>query len=274
MAKQGQLLTSADIVQVHDVFWWIWPLYPLVYYKTFLTFHGWEGRYPVALTAKIQRYYNAMAAKKTLHVGKFIQEFYWDKPSAVTYGGVDVQLLTKPLANLSTSEEPWLSNQTKIVFLGRLEETNELAKTLDFLRLVKEKYPKIKISFVGDGSWRAECEKLGRVTGLVADPSHHLLGADLVCASSYLAMLEAQSLGKVVVAFYSHPLKERYLKTYPGAKWLFIGKEPVAVWEKVDRLTNSQASLVALRSRKFALTQTWEEVLLVYLELWGLLIKN
>lgn len=90
IASRGKLLADADVIQVHDVFWWIWPIYSFVYYKTFLTFHGWEGKFPISILAKAHRYYNAMSAKKTIHVGQFIQKFYWDKPTEVIFGGAKI----------------------------------------------------------------------------------------------------------------------------------------------------------------------------------------
>lgn len=273
IARQGQLLASADVIQIHDVFWWIWPLYPLIYFKTYLTFHGWEGRYPVQFKAKLQRYYNAMAAKKTLHVGDFIQHFYWDKPTAVIYGGAPSELIAR-LLKLENSDQLWLSNQSKIVFIGRLEAVNDLETTLTFLSLVKDKYPKIQISFVGDGSWRTECEKLGQVTGLVSDPSRFLFDCDLVCANSYLSILEAQALGKPVCAFYSNSLKEKYLRGYPGAKLMLIGNDPKAMMRRAESLTKKQISGLARKIKDFATTQTWQNVLNTYLQLWGMTNKN
>ena len=34
-----KLFINADIIHVHDVFWWIISIYPLVFKKLFITFH-------------------------------------------------------------------------------------------------------------------------------------------------------------------------------------------------------------------------------------------
>lgn len=267
--KHGPILIAADIIQIHDVFWWIWPIYQLTYYKVYLTFHGWEGKYPVPWRIKLHRYYNHLAAKKTLHVGAYLQQFYWDKPSAVIYGGVTPALIDLR-GSFSHHQGKLLSNESKIVLVGRLEKVNEIEKYLAFVRYLKEIYPKINFTFVGDGSWRTECEKFGQVTGFIADPSRHLLAADLVCASSYLSILEAQALGKLVCAFYSNPLKKSYLETHPGAKYLLIESDPALLAKKVQVLTAAGVEKLATKIKIAATTQTWEKVLAVYLKIWNL----
>lgn len=268
IARQGQLLVAADIIHIHDVFWWIWPIYPFVYFKTFLTFHGWEGKYPISILAKIHRYYNAMSAKKTIHVGEFIQHFYWDKPAVVIFGGAKEALLKEQLELPNSSHELYISEKSRLVFIGRLEEVNELKKTLAFFRLMKEKYPKIKITFVGDGSWRKECEELGLVTGFVKNVDSYIRMADLVCANSYLSILDSQALGKLVCAFYSNPVKESYLKTFIGAKYMFIETEPSEMLQNFEKITNKQVVVVAKKIKDFIQQQSWKNVATVYKKLW------
>ena len=46
--KNISLIYKSDIVHVHDVFIWYLPfrfLFPFT--KVFITFHGWEGKYPI-----------------------------------------------------------------------------------------------------------------------------------------------------------------------------------------------------------------------------------
>lgn len=37
------LLQSADVIQVHDIFWWLLPQIVSFKHKVYITFHGWEG---------------------------------------------------------------------------------------------------------------------------------------------------------------------------------------------------------------------------------------
>lgn len=269
IASKGQLLVAADIVQIHDVFWWIWPIYPLIYYKTFLTFHGWEGKFPIPWWIKLHRYYNWMAAKKTMHVGKFIQDFYWDKPADITYGGVTKSKIEENQNKKQPNNGLWIEKLSKVVFVGRLEMVNDIDKVIEFLRLLKDKKPKVQITFVGDGSWRTECEKLGRVTGLVADPSRYVLTADLVCANSYLSILESQAMGKLVLSFFGNKIKESYLKHFPGVKWMLVVENPHLLFVVLEKLTNKQHAILSHGARDYAQSQTWEKVYQQYLKLWS-----
>lgn len=264
ITKNSKLFLKADVIQVHDVFWWVWPLYMAIYYKTYLTFHGWEGRFPVRMRDKIQRYYNSMSAKKTIHVGDFIADFYLDKPNYVIYGGVNSpKKLSEPKCG-----HKLLSNSSKIIFLGRLEYENEIGNYLELFELIKEQYPQIKITFVGDGSFRDECLEIGEVTGMVADPTDYIQSADFVCANSYLSILEAQSYGKVVISFYSHLLKKSYLSKFPGAKLMLIESSPSKMLKKMIGLNRLDTQKLSKEIRSFAESMTWEKVVDTYKEMW------
>lgn len=260
VAKHSQLLLKADVIHVHDVYWWLIPLLPLFWTKIFLTFHGWEGVYPVPWSHKLARWLWSKLALKTVHVGKYIQEFYWDEPDAITYGGVDVkkESLKKKAKGL------------EVVFVGRLEAENDIEK---YLELAKElrKNQKIKIFWVGDGEYKAECQKYGQVTGMVKDVSKYLIKADLVWAASYLSILEAQAKGKVVCAFYSHLLKRRYFETFPGSKLMLIGSSVKEMSDQISKLTKDSKILekYSTNAKKWATEQSWAKVADIYEILWG-----
>lgn len=250
---------EADIIHVHDVFWWMLPFILLIKNKLFMTFHGWEGQYPVRWQAKAQRWLANTLAVKSIHVGEWIQEFYWDKPDAVMYGGVNLPQLNfkKPIQS------------SKIVFLGRLSLDNDVhlyLKVLDTLKL-KNKKP---VVWLGDGEMRTECEKYGQVMGFVKKPELYLQAADIVFASSYLSILEAQALGKVVVAMYSIPLKKRYLETFPGVSSMIIGTDPQKVSSAIKELQRNKRKQIELSqsASRFAKSQTWKKVAEVYESLW------
>lgn len=250
---------AADVIQVHDVFWWVFPFVLSTKQKFFMTFHGWEGSYPLRWQAKAQRWLANKLAVKSIHVGDWIREFYWDAPDAVTYGGV----------NEPQTTEKKSAPRTKIVFLGRLSADNDLELYLDVLNILKLQN-KNDVLWIGDGEMRAECEKFGKVTGFIKNPTYYLQNADIVFASSYLSILEAQSLGKAVMAMHSNPLKKRYLETHPGASAMIIGSDPSNVALQVKELhTNKNTyNQLSKTAAAFAKLQSWKKVTAIYLSLW------
>jgi glycosyltransferase involved in cell wall biosynthesis len=258
-------LRATDQVVIHDVFWWIWPVLPLIYHKLTTIFHGWEGQHPVPWRYKLHRWVNAKLSTHTVHVGDWIREFYWDRPSAVTYGGVKIN-------NDSVSSGP-AHNQQKFphfIFLGRLEPENEVAKYLELIVLLKQKWPQLSMTWVGDGSLRQQCEQQGNVTGWVVQPAKYLPTADLVFCNSYLSLLETQAAGKVAAALYSHPLKQRYLATYPGSNFMLSAQDISGMNQQIVNLLSNKIKLSKLsqQARNFAKTRTWQQVNNVYYSLW------
>lgn len=251
---------EADIVQVHDIFWWVLPVWLLISKKIYTTFHGWEGIYPVRITAKLQRWVWNKMSQATMHVGDWIREFYWDKPTLVVYGGITVPELNKPMA----------TKKTEFVFYGRLSPENEIEKYLQLIKVLKKNHPEITMTWVGDGPLVKACQKVGEVTGMVADPIPFLDQATFVFSSSYLSMLQAQVLGKVVCAFYSNPLKQRYLETYPGSQSMLLASSVSEMSEMIEKLLAGPQSVVKLsRSvQSFARRQTWQRVTETYYQLW------
>ena len=142
--RQRQLLQTADIIQIHDIFWWLLPFYPLFRHKIHITFHGWETRYPVPWRFKVQRRLYNFLSQSSLHVGDWISEFYGDQPDAVTYGGVALtELNTKQQTNHS-------SKILNVAFIGRLSADNDLPKVITAFKKLTTLLP-IKVTFVGDG---------------------------------------------------------------------------------------------------------------------------
>lgn len=274
--QHRHLFMQADIIQVHDVMWWLLPIYPWIRSKTYLTFHGWEGIFPIPLSAKLQRRFWNWLARASLHVGAWIEEFYGDKPDQVTYGGVEAK---KHLPVKRTASDQKL----KLVFLGRLEAENNIQKYLDFVKymrqtLVQTGKKELSVTWLGDGAWRDRCAQEGRVVGFKSDVSRYIQAADIVMAASYLSILEAQGQGKVVVALYAHPLKKRYLETFLGYPYLLAGSQANLVGQKFVKLIKNQKKwqTVEHQARQFALGQTWQQVVSSYQKLWqtSVICKN
>lgn len=260
--QQRQILQAADVIHIHDIVWWLYPFLFLWRHKTSATFHGWEGIYPIPLKNKLQRRFNSWLVTKRIHVGAWIQDFYGDEPDAVMYGGVSPQ----------TGAQLTVPNQKEIkcVFIGRLETVNEISLYLELLQLLKKIGLPFTVIWVGEGSYRLACQVYGEVTGMVENPSRFLEKADLVFATSYLSILEAQALGKVVVGFYSHPLKKAYLQTFPGNSAMLAGSQPSIIADEIQSLLKDtkkwqQLSRSAVQN---AHDQTWKKVAKIYQKIW------
>lgn len=262
--KQRQAFVKADIVHAHDVGWWLLPVLPLIIHKFNITFHGWEGVYPVRWQAKLHRLMMAILARKTVHIGHFIQQFYWDQPDLVMYGGLDEKLL----GNKPTSTKKPL----KIVFFGRLEAANEIALYIELIKKLQKAKVDHSMLWIGDGTYAELCRKWGKVTGMVAEVRKYLRSADVVCANSYLSILQAQAMSKIVVALYSHPLKEAYLQNYPGREALICTNSPREASTQLQRLLHNQKEFRSLQcsAQQLVAPYTWKAVTDQYLLLWGM----
>ncbi len=265
--KHQDVFLEADVIHVHDVFWWILPIYKLVRKKVFITYHGWETEYPVRFNAKLQRYVSSKLSRGSIHVGSWIQKFYFDKPNYVTYGAINAKRLTKSGIKSHSHD----CSQINIAFIGRLSKDNEVEKYIKTVELLRKMGHKINIVWIGDGEYHDKCEALGVVTGFVKNISQYFVNKDLIFSSSYLSILEAQLIGSNVCSFYSNNLKKAYLESFPGSKFLLIANTPESMVSKILLLFNSPKSqnIAKLEGREFAKQQTWSKVLNIYLKLWN-----
>lgn len=128
-----------------------------------------------------------------------------------------------------------------------------------------------EITWLGDGPKKSDCEKVGKVMGFVSDLDQHLAKSDVVWASSYLSILQAQSLGKIVCSFYSNKLKQRYLETYPASDLLLISDSPAIMADKLKMVLKQPEVKKQLEHQAsiFAQTRSWQTVSNMYYHLWG-----
>jgi len=284
LKKYSQIFLDADIVHVHDVFWWIVPFYFKIRKKLFTTFHGWETDFPISSNSKIHRFIASFLSKKTVHVGHFIQKFYWDKPNFVVYGGINPKRFTRinPQNSQKAQQESSSTNKhangnasknitlKEFVFVGRLDPDTDVLLYIEFLKQLKRKKIKFKMTWVGDGSLQSVCAQVGEVTGFVKNISKYIVNAELVFASSYLSILEAQMLEKVVCAFYSNPLKKEYLEQYPGSKYMLISGSVKNMIKKMELLYASSVTFQKTKNdaKNYASQQTWKSVVDIYLKMY------
>lgn len=276
--KNRELFKQAEIVHIHDVFWWVIPVLPIISKKYFITFHGWEGTFPIKKSAVFQRQTAANLAKGVIQVGEFIEKWYGTKPDLVTYGGVEVQKniaqgIFKKIAQAAKLGKYVSVAKPKYsaIFIGRLSADNDIQKVIEFFRIWKKNDSHAEFLFVGDGEFRMECEIVGKVEGFVTDVSKFMNETNVVCANSYLSILEAQSLGKLVCSFYSNPLKRDYLTKYPGAKAMIIEVSPEELFRNVQEFFQHLKELTRNISevKEWANQQTWQNVAEAYEHLWS-----
>ena len=251
------LIKKADIIHCHDVFFWYLPfrfLNPSK--KVYSTFHGWEGKYPIPFRNKLVRKISEKLSSGNICIGDYIKKYYGTKPNFVTYGGV-----SSVKKNLTLTKK-----YQELIFIGRLEKDMGIDQYLKAFKKIKAKH-KLKITFVGDGSYRKQAKKLGQVTGMVKDITPFLNKPALIFSSSYLTILEAMSAGQPVFALYQNPLKKDYLKHFPGAKYIRIAS---SAEELVSQVNNSLQgrTLKVDKAKGFAKTQTWDKVINIYQKLW------
>jgi glycosyltransferase involved in cell wall biosynthesis len=265
IVRRINVLRNADIIQVHDVMWWLLPVWPLIAHKVFMIFHGWEGIFPIPWHVKLQRWVWAKLAKKTIHVGTYLQQFYWDKPDRIIFGAVDKKFIVEPSHRQHGKGH-------KFVYIGRLVAENELEKYVELAAQLQKKLPDGEVLWLGDGPYKEACAKVGKTVGFVSDVLPYLDDADVVFATSYLSTMQAQARGKIVCALYSHPLKKATLTTFPTADSMLISDEVPTMVSLIEKIIDEPVLKQSHehRAQQWARQQTWQHIADEYEKLWGM----
>lgn len=134
-------------------------------------------------------------------------------------------------------------------------------------------YPqhRLLVEFIGDGPARSLSETVGLVHGFQSSPRTYINQAHFVFASNYLSILEAFSASKLVFAVYDNPLKYDYLTLSPFADKIIIAHSPARLVERLHFYSTHPQSTKTLihKARKWANSQTWNQVADIYLRLWS-----
>lgn len=259
-----KLIEQSDLVHVHDMFWWYLPFRFLFPNKpVFTTFHGWEGIYPPTRSAVFQKRLAQRLSWGTIGVGTFFEKWYGVRPTLTTFGVLDPQV--KEVGKRLRMPE----KIKRITFFGRLEPVNGIDIVLPVLfKLRSVKSVKYQILYIGDGSWRDQAKKVGRVTGMVKNPWTYLLKSDLVITSSYLSMLEAAALSRPIIAIATNPLKLDYLQTHPMFPYLKVAKTSQQIIEVIKKFTVSDHRDAIGLAKRWSLAQTPQRLTDLYEKLW------
>lgn len=256
---------KADVVHCHDVFFWYLPyrfLFPWI--KVFTTFHGYEGTVPPRWQAVVVRRLSNFLSRGSIHIGNYIQKWYGTRADVTLYGGVSTTEFVHHTGHNEKRSGPF-----RVAFIGRLAGdigSKTYSRILEILTTSALEY---ELDVCGDGPDRALFQKYGTVHGMVTDVDHYIRNADIVFASSYLAILEALSCGKPVVAIYENALKHDYLLDTPFVKWLIVGDDPKVLADMVQEALDGRYTLPDIDELDHYLkTVSWEKIAYAYEELW------
>lgn len=266
------LVAWANVVHSHDAYPFLKYYLPFLLthrrLPAFVTFHGYE-RYPIPLEAKVLRRVVLWLTRGAICAGAFIPKWYKVRCEYITHGGVDAPAQRPPLGEGA-------------VFVGRLERDTGFLDYLEAFRLLKTEHNVVlPLDVCGEGGLKAQGEAFAQAHGLtvrfhgrVSDPIAYLARARFACVSGLLAILEAMASGAIVLALYDTPLKEDYLRLFPGAQHIIIVRSPAELAVEAVSLLQSpeRAEKMAAEAFEFAQGQTWQRVADLYEKLWASVI--
>jgi glycosyltransferase involved in cell wall biosynthesis len=253
------LLLEADIIHIHDVFYWILPFrLILAFKKVYITFHGYEG-YPIKIRWIVARKIAELLTNGNICVGDFMKKWYFTHPTSVIYGGVRLKTINN---NQKTK-----NNGLSAVFFGRLDAQTGVLEYVKAYEKIKAVYPKFRLTIVGEGELLRKIPKNIKVVPFTKNIESYISKNRYVFVSRYLSMLEALSLKREIIAVYDNPVKEDYLQMSPFKNYVSIAKNSEEIEKHVlDNLKTNKNN--TKEGFLWAKKQTWEKIEKVYLSLW------
>jgi len=198
--KNRHLIARCHLVHIHDVFIWYLPfrfLYPKK--PVFITFHGWEGKYPIPMWNILNKRIAAKLSTGSIAVGKYIEKYYGIKVNKIIYGATT-------LIHINRVEKI----KNSIVYLGRQGSDTGYLEFLDWLKIHGQK---MKVKFINKSK----------------NPEKFLRTAEFCVPSGYLSYLEAKSMDCKIMTFANNPLKVDY--------WNEVKKlKSIPTWEDITEI--------------------------------------
>lgn len=267
MLKHIQLFQHAQIIHVHDVFWWILPLCPFFFFKTFITFHGYEGSESPRFRQRFQHQVANFLTRGSMGIGGFHKKWYGVQTTATSFGAID----RKVKGNPPPSRLVGLRRTKKgAVYIGRLSEDVGIMTYLDLIKKLKEKGENLSLDVFGDGMLRRKAEQFVKkyqlpvvFKGFVPNVCELLPSYSYAFVSRHLAILEALSVGIPVLAEYNNEIKKDYLLLSPFRYWISVGQRAEELFASFSKDLH-----VSSTAQKWARAQTWEKLSDQYEELW------
>lgn len=260
MFQHRALFSKADIVHIHDVFWWVLPIWAMIARKVFMTFHGYEGSQPPGWKQIFWHRLGGWCTRANLAIGDFHSLWYGVQPTVVSYGAVE------PLKHPKRVK----MKKNSAIFIGRLDVDTGIQEYLSAIEILSQKKASISLDIYGTGPLEAACkqnfhdQKLP-VTfhGWDEQAVDHLPNYTVACVSRYLSILEALQAGVPIVAQYNNQIKKDYLILAPFAKWISIVQTPEEIAEALQH-----PKPLPHAANTWIQQQTWKNLTGKYLQLW------
>ena len=161
---------------------------------------------------KLHRWLLSVVAQRTVHIGDWIAQYYWDEPSLVLYGGVDAPVSYKQTQITNKGK----SDQNSI--LGRLTKVKTLSQNIaNYLSKCRRKttdFPKLGW---GRSHRRSSAKSWSMVTGMVDKPETYVAKADVVWAPISV-FCSHDHLASRFWGLWQHQLKRDYLQSHCRTK--------------------------------------------------------
>lgn len=260
---------SYDVVHAHDFVAVIVAAFALLLrgrkLRPFATIHGYEG-FPLRALYILGHRVAHVLARRVIAVGGYIDVWYRTRSTLVIHGGV------APPPRLLDS------NGEGVVFIGRFAEDNNALDVARAFADLSREFPGVPFKLYGFGPQESVIRSAVasapgvQLCGRTLTPEREMGRAEVVVANSYLAILEAFSMGKPVVSIYGNALKRDYLRELSSC---CIG---LATTGDVEGLTSALRHLLSDRSgnlqmrdlvRSFGERMSWANIARDYLALWG-----
>lgn len=264
------MLWRADVIQVHDVFWWIIPFIPFFYGKIYMTFHGYE---PPGPPTQMQRFWHKLAfdcSRRSLGVGRIQEKWYGIKPHLTVFGAISQSLFE------GREKYPPDKGRQSAMYLGRVSDDIGIMQYLKAMVVSGNTAGGLHVC--GDGPKMKDAKAYakkhlkrayfaGNVPGAVSLAQTHTFAF----ASSYLSIIELLSLGMPVIAYYGNELKKDYLLNTPFSEWILpAGSVPeIAAHIKSLSRSSSKMKFPPEKAVEWARSQTWDKMAVVYERLWA-----
>jgi glycosyltransferase involved in cell wall biosynthesis len=259
--KQMDLFDWADVVHVHDVFWWYWPIWASRLFKpVYITFHGYEGSGLPTKKAVMWRKVAESVCRGSICIGEFMKKWYRASPEIISYGAANQSVLPK-------------RKDRTAVFLGRFDEDTGV---LEYAQAVKQSEFFTKVYFYGDGSQKELLKKIIKNDKrcVIYPWTDSISGAmrlgNFVFVSRYLGILEAMQAKKLVVSVYNNQIKQDYLTCHPMRDNMIIAANSRQLVTRLQKIEDDPdaGELMIERAHDWAKDQTWLKLTREYVSLW------
>lgn len=275
LLEKRQIFGNADIIHIHDVFYWYLPfrfLYP--FKKVYMTFHGYEGNSLPTRRAIISHKIAEIMSYGNICIGDYLRKWYKTRPTIVSYGAITKRKLSSLGQNTTKTKQ----SKTKALYIGRLEKE---AGIMEYLRLVKrliDNKQKISLTVLGDGTLYTQALSYVRryrlpvvFKGFVPEVESYIGQYDIVFTSRYLGTLEALYYKKPVLSVYNNAIKRDCFTLSPFGQWIALASSVDELKKKYDSIREDH-KMVERNIKKaydWVREETWEKMATHYLKLWG-----